>query len=172
MIDSLVIVCVVQLSITQEAQLGAAATEVAVPIIHVTEAHGTAIMRLRTHVHVVPLTTTQDAAVPFGALLINVVSAILLALTAIKSPLALTPPTIMCMLVAPFLGYASNGGVINEGGTNSMTITPCHSSNVAVAGTVVVTSLITSPNGMINMATIVCGSMCAGGGGRDNAHGG
>jgi hypothetical protein len=79
------------------------------------------------------------------------VSAILLALTAIESSLALALPTIVCMFVTPFLGYASNRGVINEGGTDSMTITPCHSSNVAVVGTVVVTSLVTSPNSMINV---------------------
>jgi hypothetical protein len=99
------------------------------------------------------------------------VSAILLALTAVKPPLALTLPTIECILVAPLLGHASDGGVVDEGGTNSTTIAPCRSSNVAIAGTVVVTSLVTSPNGVINMATIVCGGMCAGGGGRDSAHG-
>jgi hypothetical protein len=172
MINSLVIICVVQLSITQEAWLGAAATEVVVSIVHITEARGAAIMRLWTHVHIVSLTVTQDAAAPFGTLLINVVSAILLALTAIEPPLALTPPTIKCMLVAPFLGYVSDGGIIDEGGTNSTTITPCRSSNVAIAGMVVVMSLVMSPNGMINMATIVCGGMCAGGGSRDNACGG
>jgi hypothetical protein len=76
------------------------------------------------------------------------------------------------MLIALFLGYTSDGGIVDEGGTDSTTITPCHSSNVAVAGMVVVTSLITSPNGMINMATIICSGMCAGGGGRDSACGG
>jgi hypothetical protein len=119
-----------------------------------------------------PLTATQDAVVPFGAFLIDVVSAILLALTTIESPLALTPPTIVCMFIAPFLGYVSDGGIVDEGGTNSTTITHCCSSNVAIAGTVVVTSLVTSLNGVINMATIVCSGMCAGGGGRDSAHGG
>jgi hypothetical protein len=76
------------------------------------------------------------------------------------------------ILVAAFLGHASDGGIVDKGGTDSTTITPCRSSNVAVAGTVVVTSLITSLYGVINMATIVCGGMCAGGGGRDSARGG
>jgi hypothetical protein len=172
MIDSLVIICIVQLSIMQEARLGAVVAEVAVSIVHITEARGAAIMRSWTHIHVVPFTEAQDAVVPFGTLLINVVSAILLALTAIKSLLALTPPTIMCMLIAPFLGHGSDGGIIDEGGTDSTTITPCRSSSVAITGTVVVTSLVTSPNSVINMATIVCGGMCAGGGGRDNTCGG
>jgi hypothetical protein len=85
------------------------------------------------------------------------VSAILLALTTIEPPLALTPTPIMCVFVAPLLGYVPNGGIVNEGSTDSTTITPCHSSNVAIVGTVVVTSLVTSPYGVINMATIVCG---------------
>jgi hypothetical protein len=110
--------------------------------------------------------------VPLGTLFIDMVSAILLALTAIEPSLSLALPVIEGMLVAPFLGYASNGGVVDEGGTNSTTITPCCSSNVAIVGMVVVTSLVTSPNGMINMATIVCGGICAGGGGRDSARGG
>jgi hypothetical protein len=172
MIDAIVIVRVGQLSIAQEAQLGAAAAEVAVAIVHVAEARGATIMQPQAHVHIVSLTATQDATAPFGALLVNVVSAILLALTAIESPLALTSPAIVHMLVVPLLGYASNGGVIDEGGTDSTMITPCRSSNVAVAGMVVVTSLVTSLNGVINMATIICGSMCTGGGGRDNARGG
>jgi hypothetical protein len=142
------------------------------PIIHVAEAHGAAIVWSQAHVHVMPLTVTQDAIVPFGAFLVNVVSAILLALTTIESPLALALPMIVCMFVVPFLGYASNGGIVDEGGTDSMMITPCRSSNVAIAGMVVVTSLVMSPNGMINMATIVCGGICAGGGSRDNACGG
>jgi hypothetical protein len=142
------------------------------PIVHVAEACGAAIVRSWAHVRVMPLATTQDAVAPFGAFLVNMVSAILLALTTIESPLALAPPAIVCMFVAPFLGYASNGGIVDEGGTDSTTITPCCSSNVAIVGTVVVTSLIMSLNGMINMATIVCGGMCAGGGSRDNTHGG
>jgi hypothetical protein len=101
-----------------------------------------------------------------------VVSAVLLAFTAIESPLSLPSSTIERILVTPLLGYASDGGIIDEGGANSTTITPCHSSNVAVAGMVVVMSLVTSPYGVINMATIVCGGMCAGGGGRDSARGG
>jgi hypothetical protein len=142
------------------------------PIVHVAESQGAAIVRLWAHVRVMPLTVTQDAIVPFGAFLVNVISAILLALTAIESLLALAPPAIVCMFVVPFLGYASNGGIVDEGGTNSMIITPCHSSNVAVVGMVVVTSLVMSLNSVINMATIVCGGMCAGGGGRDSARGG
>jgi hypothetical protein len=100
------------------------------------------------------------------------VSTVFLTFTTVESPLSLSSSAIERILVAPLLGYASDGGIINEGGTNSTTITPCHSSSVAVTGTVVVTSLVTSPYGVINMATIICGSMCAGGGGRDNAHGG
>jgi hypothetical protein len=172
MINSIVGICIVQLSVAQKAQLGAAATKVAMPIIHITESRGAAVVWSWTHVHVVPLTATQDTIAPFGAFLINVVSAILLALTTIESLLALALPTIVCMFVAPFLGYMSNGGIVNEGGADSTTITPCCSSNVAVAGTVVMTSLVMSPNGVINMATIVCSGMCAGGGGRDNACGG
>jgi hypothetical protein len=61
------------------------------------------------------------------------------------------------VFVTLFLGYSSNGGIVDEGGTDSTTITPCRSSNVAVVGTVVVTSLIMSPYGVINMATMVCG---------------
>jgi hypothetical protein len=118
------------------------------------------------------LPLTQNAVAPLGALFVDVVSSILLTFTTIESSLSLPSPTINGLLVAALLGYASDGGVVDEGGTNSTTITPCRSSNVAVAGTVVVTSLITSPYGVINMATIVCGGMCAGGGGRDSARGG
>jgi hypothetical protein len=100
------------------------------------------------------------------------VSTIFLTLAAIKPPLTLPLSAVECILVAPLLGYASDGGVVDEGGTDSTTITPCRSSNVAVVGTVVVISLVMSPYGMINMATIVCGSMCTGGGGRDSACGG
>jgi hypothetical protein len=171
MVNAVIIVCIVQLSIAQKARLGAAATKVAMPVVHVTEACGAAVVQAWAHVRVVSLTTTQDTAVPFGALFVNVVGTIFLTLATVKPLLALTSPTIECILVAPLLGYASDGGVVNEGGTNSTTITPCHSSSVAVAGTVVVTSLVTSPNGMINMATIICGGMYTGGGGRDSARG-
>jgi hypothetical protein len=110
--------------------------------------------------------------VPLGAFFIHMVSTIFLTLATVEPPLSLPSPAIECILIASLLGHASDGGVVDEGGTDSMTITPCCSSNVAVAGTVVVTSLVTSPYGVINMATIVCGSMCAGGGGRDSARGG
>jgi hypothetical protein len=109
-----------------------------VAVVHVTEARGAAVVWSRAHICVMPLVATQDATAPLGALLVGMVSAILLALTAIKALLALAPPVIVCMFIAPLLSYASNGGVIDEGGADSMTITPCHSSNVAVAGTVVV----------------------------------
>jgi hypothetical protein len=141
-------------------------------IIHIAETCGAAIVWSWAHICVVPLAMTQDAVVPFGAFLVDMISAILLALTAVEPPLALTPPAIMRMLIAPLLSYTSDGGIVDEGGTNSTIITPCHSSNIAIVGMVVVTSLVMSPYGMINMATIVCGGMCAGGGGRDNAHGG
>jgi hypothetical protein len=119
-----------------------------------------------------PLTMTEDAVAPSGTFFVDMISAILLALTAVEPPLTLTLPAIIRMFIVLLLGHVSDGGVVDEGGTNSMTITPCHSSNVAVTGTVVVMSLITSLYGMINMATIVCGGMCAGGGGRDSARGG
>jgi hypothetical protein len=158
MIDSVIVIHVVQLTIAQEAQLGAAVAEIVMPIIHVTEASYAAIMWSWTHVGVVPLAMTQDTIVPLGAFLVDMISAILLALTTIKPPLALTPPLVEHMLVAPLLSYTSDGGVVNEGGTDSTTITPCCSSSVAVVGTVVVMSLVTSPYGMINMATMVSGS--------------
>jgi hypothetical protein len=119
-----------------------------------------------------PLALAQNAVAPLGALVVHMVSAIFLTFTAIKPPLPLSSPATNRILVAALLGHTSNGGVVDEGGTDSTTITPCRSSNVAVAGTVVVTSLVTSPYGMINMATIICGGMCAGGGGRDCARGG
>jgi hypothetical protein len=171
-VDAIVIVHVVQLSIAQESRLGTATAEVTMPVVHVTEARGATVMRTRAHVSVMPLTSAQDAAAPLGAFFINVVRAIFLTLAAVKPLLALTVPAIERVLIASLFGHVSNGGVVDEGGTDSMTITPCRSSNVAVAGTVVVTSLVTSLNSVINMATIVCSGMCAGGGGRDSAHGG
>jgi hypothetical protein len=142
------------------------------PVVHITEAGSAAVVRARTHIRVVSLTTTQDAVAPFGALVVDMVGAILLTLATVKSLLALTSSAVECVLITPLLGYASDGGIVDEGGADSTTITPCCSSNVAVMGTVVVTSLVTSPNGVINMATIICGGMCAGGGGRDSTHGG
>jgi hypothetical protein len=128
------------------------------PIVNVAEAHCAAVVWSWAHVGVVPLAVTQDTVAPLGALLVDVISAVLLALTAIEPALALTLPTVMCMFVTLLLGYVSNGGIVNEGGTDTTTITPCYSSNVAVMGMVVVTSLVTSPYGVINMATIVCSS--------------
>jgi hypothetical protein len=130
-------------------------------IVHVAETRCAPIVWARAHVGVVALAPTQDAVAPLGALIVNVVSSIFLAFTAIESPLSLPPSAVECILVAALLGHASNGGVVDEGGTDSTMITPCRSSNVAVAGTVMVTSLVTSPYGVINMATIVCGGMCA-----------
>jgi hypothetical protein len=127
------------------------------PVIHIAEARRAAVMRSWAHVGVVPLTMTQDAVAPLGAFVIDMVSAVLLALTTIKPLLSLTPPTVICIFIVPFLGHVPDGGVVDEGGTNSTTITPCCSSNVAIAGMVVVTSLVTSLYGMINMATMVCG---------------
>jgi hypothetical protein len=142
------------------------------PIVHITEACCAAVMWAWAHICVMPFTMTQDAIAPFGALVVDMVSTIFLTLATVEPPLTLSSPAIECVLVTPLLGYASNGGVIDEGGTDSTTITPCRSSNIAVVGMVVVTSLITSPNGVINMATIVCSGICAGGGGRDSARGG
>jgi hypothetical protein len=126
------------------------------PVIHITEAHRATIMGLWAHVSVVPLTSAQDTVVPLGTLLINMICAILLALAAVKSLLALSLPPVLCIFVAPLLCHVSDGGVIDEGSTDSTTITPCCSLSVAIVGTVVVMSLVTSLNGMINMATIVC----------------
>jgi hypothetical protein len=86
------------------------------------------------------------------------ISAVLLALTVVKPLLALISPAVMHMFIAPLLGYMSDRGIVDEGGTDATMITPCCSSNVAVVGMVVVMSLVTSLYGMINMATIVCGS--------------
>jgi hypothetical protein len=172
MIHTIVVIGVGQLSIAQEARLGAASAKVAMAVIHVAEGRRTSVVRPRAHIGIVSLALTEDAVAPLGALVVHVVSTVLLTFTAIKSPLFLPTPAIYCILVAPLLGHASDGGVVDEGGTDSTTITPCRSSNVAVAGTVVVTSLVTSPYGVINMATIVCGGMCTGGGGRDSALGG
>jgi hypothetical protein len=131
--------------------------EIAMPVVDVAEACCAAVVQLWTHIGVVPLAMTEDAVAPLGAFLIDMISAILLALTTIEPLLALTSPLVVCMFIALLLSYASDGGIVDEGGTDSMTITPCRSSNVAVVGTVVVTSLITSLYGMINMATIICG---------------
>jgi hypothetical protein len=98
---------------------------------------------------------TEDAVAPLGALLVDMISAILLALTAIEPLLALASSLVVHMFIVLLLSYASDGGVVDEGGADSMTITPCRSSNVAVVGMVVVTSLVMSPYGVINMATIV-----------------
>jgi hypothetical protein len=172
MVYAIVVVHVVQLSVVQEARLGASAAEIAMAVVHVAVGHRAPIMWARTHIHVVALALAKDAIAPLGTLVVHMVSAIFLTFTAIKSSLPLSASTIKHVLVATLLAYASDGGVVDEGGTDSTTITPCRSSNVAVAGTVVVTSLVMSPYGVINMATIVCGGMCAGGGGRDCAHGG
>jgi hypothetical protein len=172
MIYAIVVIRVVQLPVMQKARLGATAAEIAMAVIHITEAHRAAIMWARAHICVMPLTATQDAVTPFGALFIHMVSAIFLTLAAVEPPLALSSSTIECILIALLLGYTPDGGVVDKGGTNSTMITPCRSSNVAIAGTVVVTSLVTSPNSVINMATIVCSGMCTGGGGRDSARGG
>jgi hypothetical protein len=115
MVYAVIIICIVQLSVTQKARLWAVVAEVAMPVVHVTEARGAAVVWAWAHVRVVSLTTTQDTVVPFGALIINVVSAIFLTLATVKSPLALTSPTIECILIVPLLGYTSDGGVIDEG---------------------------------------------------------
>jgi hypothetical protein len=158
MIYGIVVVCVVQLAIAQKAQLWAAVPKVMVPVVHIAKACHAPIMWLWAHVGIMPLTMTQDAVAPLGAFFVDMISAVLLALTTIEPLLTLALSVVVRMFVALLLGYASNGGVINEGGTNSTMITPCRSSNVAIVGTVVVMSLVTSLYGVINMATIVCGS--------------
>jgi hypothetical protein len=172
MVHAVIVVRVVQLPIAQEARLGAAVAKIAMAVVHVAETVHAPIVWARTHVGVMALTSTQDTVAPLGTLVVDVVSSVFLTFTTIKPLFSLSSPSIERILVATPLSYASDGGVVNEGGTDSTTITPCRSSNVAVAGTVVVTSLVTSPYGVINMATIVCGGMCAGGGGRDCARGG
>jgi hypothetical protein len=130
--------------------------KVTVPVVHVTEPSGVPIVRLWAHISVMPLTAAQDTVAPLGAFFINMVSAILLTLAAVETMLALTVPLVEHMLVTLLLCHASNGGIIDEGGTDSTMITPCCSLSVAIVGMVVVTSLVMSPYGMINMATIVC----------------
>jgi hypothetical protein len=158
-INGIIIIHVVQLTIAQEAWLGAVVAEVAVPIVYIAETHGAPIVWSQAHVSIVPLTMAQDTIVPLGALFVDMIGTVFLALaTVVEAVLALTPSTLQCVLVALLLGYVSDGGIINEGGTDSIMITPCCSSSVAVVGMVVVTSLVMSPYGMINMATIVCSS--------------
>jgi hypothetical protein len=87
------------------------------------------------------------------------VGAILFTFATIMEPLlALAVPALYRILVALLLGYLSDGGVIDEGNTDSTMITPCCSSSVAIMGIVVVMSLIMSLYGVINMATMVCSS--------------
>jgi hypothetical protein len=145
MIDAIIVIRIVQLTVAQKAQLGAAAAKVAVSVIHIAEACCAAIVWAWTYVGIVPLALAQDAVAPLGAFLVDMISAIFLALTAIKALLSLTSSTVECMFVVLLLSYASDGGIVDEGGTDSTTITPCHSSSVAVVGMVVVTSLVTSP---------------------------
>jgi hypothetical protein len=127
-------------------------------VIDVAVTRRVAVVWLWAHVSIVSLAMTENTVAPSGTLLVDMISAVLLALTAVEPPLALAPSSVMHMFIALLLCHASDGGVVNEGGTNSTTITPCCSSNVAVVGMVVVTSLITSLYGVINMATIICGS--------------
>jgi hypothetical protein len=129
--------------------------EVVMPVVYVTEACHATIMGLWAHVSVVSLTSAQDAIVPLGTLLVDMIRAILLALAVVESLLALSPSLVQRIFVALLLCHASDGGIVDEGSTDSMTITPCCSLSVAIAGTVVVMSLIMSLNGVINMATIV-----------------
>jgi hypothetical protein len=58
MIYAIVVIHVVQLPITQEAQLGAAATEVAMAIVHVAEGRCAPIMWAVAHVCVMALALT------------------------------------------------------------------------------------------------------------------
>jgi hypothetical protein len=131
------------------------ATEVVVSILHITVAISTAIVGSWAHVGVMPLTHAQDTVMPFGALFIGMVCPIGLTLTTVEASLALALPMVKCMLIALLLCHASNGGIVDEGGTDSMMITPCHSLSVAMAGTLVMMSLVMSPYSMINIATIV-----------------
>jgi hypothetical protein len=83
------------------------------------------------------------------------VGTILFALATVKPPLALALPAIQCIPISLLLCYTSDGNIVKEGGANSMTITSCCSLSVAVVGMVVIMSLVMSPNGVINMATMV-----------------
>jgi hypothetical protein len=94
MIYGIVIVCIVQLAIAQETRLGAAATEVVVPIVYVAEACHATVMQSWAHVGIVPLAVAQDTVAPLGALVVDMVSAVLLAFTAVEPPLTLTLPAI------------------------------------------------------------------------------
>jgi hypothetical protein len=58
MIYAVIVVRVVQLSVAQEARLGAAAAEVAMAIVHVAKARRAPIMWARAHVGVVALPVT------------------------------------------------------------------------------------------------------------------
>jgi hypothetical protein len=69
-------------------------TEVVMSIIHIAVPSGAVVMKSWAHIHVMSLAAAQEAVTPFGALLIDVVSAILLALTTIKSSLTLTLPSV------------------------------------------------------------------------------
>jgi hypothetical protein len=89
MIDGVIIICIVQLTIVQEARLGAVSAKVAMPIVDVAEAHCAAVVWSWAHIRVVPLAMTEDIVVPLRAFLVDMISAVLLALTAIKPPLTL-----------------------------------------------------------------------------------
>jgi hypothetical protein len=116
------------------------------PVVDIAETCCAPVVWLWAHVSIMPLTVTQNAIVPLGALFVNMISAIFFALATVVEPaLALPPTTFQRVLVALLLCYSPDGGIINEGGTDSMMITPCRSSSVAVMGTVVVTSLVMSP---------------------------
>jgi hypothetical protein len=145
------VVHIVQCTIVQEAQLGVVVAKVAVPIFHVTVAVSAAVIRLWAHVSVMSLPHAQDAIVPPRAFVIDIICPIGLTLTAVEALL----PMVEHMFVMLLLGHTSNGSIIKEGSTNSITITPCCSLSVAMVGTLVMMSLIMSLYGVISMATIV-----------------
>jgi hypothetical protein len=70
------------------------AAKVAVPVIYIAESCGAPIVQLWAHVSIMPLTATQDVAVPLGAFFINMICTVLLTLASVKAMLALAPPAV------------------------------------------------------------------------------
>jgi hypothetical protein len=94
MIYGIIVICVVQLAVVQKAQLGAVAAKVVMPVVYVAEARHAAVVQPWAHVGVVSLAMAQDTVGPLGALIVDMVSAVLLAFTAIEPLLALASPAI------------------------------------------------------------------------------
>jgi hypothetical protein len=74
MVDAIVIVRVVQLSVAQEARLGASTTEIAMAVVHITVGCRAPIMWVWAHVGVMALALAQNTVAPLGALFVDMVS--------------------------------------------------------------------------------------------------